>query len=135
MNYYRVWYTYTEPSEDCPEVLVTGGYIDTHETSHSRAKKYVSNDCYLNRIRDNFKVMKSELLEKDIHLLKRNTIGDEKHIEGVAASFKFEGEEIVVTAKRNSKLQDVGVKLFGRGFTLNKEQIRPIAITQKQALK
>ena len=131
MNSYRVFYTYTEPSEDCPEVLVTGGYIDTHERSHSKAKKCVGNNHYLNLIRKNFRVTKSKLLEKDVYLLKRNTIDNKKQIEGFSASFKVDGEEIVVTAKTNLKLQDVGVKLFGRDFTLNKDQVKSTVITQK----
>jgi len=131
MNRYRVWYTYTEPSEDCPEVLVTGAYIDTVDVSHQAAKKYINTDSYLNRMKENLRVVKSKLLEKDIHLLKRKTVEGKKQIEGFGASFKLDGEEIVVSAKSKAKLQSLGVKLFGKAFSLNTDQVKQILITQK----
>lgn len=134
MNSYRVWYSFTEPSCECPEVLVIGEvlYIDTIAKSHKAAKDYINNNSYLNSVKENFKVLISKLIEKDVHKLKEDEVKGVKRKLGLGASFLVEGEEVAVIARTSFQLQAIAVTIFGHSFVIDEDKLKPVYIAAQE---
>jgi hypothetical protein len=118
MNKYKVWYSYTEPSCDCPFVLVTSDnmFFTIKAESHHAAKKELKNNNYMSRTKENFEVLNSKLIEKNCERLKSFNVNVNSNNkitkQGYATSFMFNGEEIAIVAKSESMLQSISDRLF-----------------------
>jgi hypothetical protein len=131
MNLYRIWYSYTVPTEDHPEVEVCGAdlYVDIEGEFEAYALERFKEDSYLAWTKDNLKVVDCKLIEKDIHLLKRVEINDVTHVQGVAGSFTYSGKEIVIVARDIRHLKNVYMDLYKEYYPLDLSKVKDVNIS------
>lgn len=128
MNLYEVFYSYTEPCEECPDCLVEGS-MEIEARSHNRAKAELRSFSTLH-FKENFKVLRSKLLRQDTNRLERREEDSGKVCLGRATLLYVDGVEVVLVCPDANRLRAMARKIVGRDFKFRDDLVKKVQLRE-----